>query len=99
MSMHQLIHHTLPALHQLKKEGKVKHIGITGHNLGILKRVVELAEPGMVDTVLCYCRYNLVNKGQLQPDNDDQSAINDQIVCTLQISSTLPPSSGTAESV
>ncbi|TRY68450.1 hypothetical protein TCAL_04686 [Tigriopus californicus] len=60
-SMGQIVQHTLPALNELKAEGKIRYIGITGYNLGTLKRIVELSCDGTVDTVLSYCRFSLFN--------------------------------------
>ena len=54
----QIVHETLPAMHKLKQEGKVRFVGITSYPLGVLKDVVEAAE---VDTILSYCRYNLMD--------------------------------------
>ncbi len=54
----QIIHETLPAMHKLKREGKVRFVGITSYPLGVLKDVAEVAE---VDTILSYCRYNLMD--------------------------------------
>jgi len=53
----QIIAETLPAMQRLKQAGKVRFIGITGYPLHILKDVAEAAD---VDTVLSYCRYNLL---------------------------------------
>lgn len=60
-SMEQIVKHTLPVLQELKAEGKIRYVGITGYNLGILKRIVELSNDGMIDTVLSYCRFSLFN--------------------------------------
>ncbi|MFQ5795812.1 MAG: aldo/keto reductase [Candidatus Bipolaricaulia bacterium] len=54
----QIIDETLPAMHKLKRSGKVRFVGITGYPLHILKDVSEAAE---VDTILSYCRYNLMD--------------------------------------
>jgi len=54
----QIINETLPAMRQLKKEGKVRYVGITAYPLHLLKDVAERAE---VDTILTYCRYNLMD--------------------------------------
>jgi L-galactose dehydrogenase len=54
----QIVEETLPALHELKKTGKVRHVGITGLPLKVL-REVERTPPGMVETVLSFCRYEL----------------------------------------
>lgn len=53
----QIIEETVPALRQLQKQGKARYIGITGYPAGMLARIVD-ATP--VDTVLSYCRYNLM---------------------------------------
>jgi L-galactose dehydrogenase len=54
----QTIHEALPALFRLREAGKVRFIGITGLPLTALKRVGEAVD---VDTVLTYCRYNLLS--------------------------------------
>jgi L-galactose dehydrogenase len=57
-SKEQIINETLPAMHRLKQTGKVRFVGITGYPLHILKDVAEAAE---VDTILSYCRHNLMD--------------------------------------
>lgn len=54
----QIINETLPAMYQLKQAGKVRFVGITGYPLHLLKDVAEAAE---IDTLLSYCRYNLMD--------------------------------------
>lgn len=54
----QIIEETLPAMFKLKKKGKIRFIGITGYPLTPLKEIVETQE---IDTVLSYCRYNLLD--------------------------------------
>lgn len=54
----QIINETLPALFKLKAAGKVRFVGITGYPLRLLK---EVAEAVQVDTILSYCRYNLLD--------------------------------------
>lgn len=61
-SMSQLINHTLPALQELKRQGKARYVGITGYTLQILKDVVRRAPPGSIDVVLSYCRMNMTNQ-------------------------------------
>jgi L-galactose dehydrogenase len=53
-----ILSETLPTMHRLKEEGKVRFIGITGYPLELLR---EVAEAGGVDTVLSYCHLNLLN--------------------------------------
>jgi L-galactose dehydrogenase len=54
----QIVNETLPAMQQLKQTGKVRFVGITGYPVHPLKEIVEVAE---VDTILSYCRYNLMD--------------------------------------
>ncbi|CAG9464025.1 unnamed protein product [Pedinophyceae sp. YPF-701] len=55
----QVINETLPALHELKQQGLVRHVGITGLPLGIFKYVLDRVPAGTVDTVLSYCHNSL----------------------------------------
>lgn len=54
----QIINETLPAMEQLKQAGKVRFVGITGYPVYPLK---EVAEAVPIDTILSYCRYNLMD--------------------------------------
>jgi L-galactose dehydrogenase len=54
----QIIDETLPAMFKLKEGGKVRFVGITAYPLGILRDVAEAVD---VDTILTYCRYNLMD--------------------------------------
>ncbi len=54
----QILSETLPAMQRLKETGKVRFIGITGYPLDMLRRV---AETFPVDSVLSYCRYDLLD--------------------------------------
>jgi L-galactose dehydrogenase len=54
----QIVHETLPAMFKLKEAGKVRFVGITGYPLGILRDIAELVN---LDTVLSYCRYDLLD--------------------------------------
>ncbi|HSR29591.1 MAG TPA: aldo/keto reductase [Anaerolineae bacterium] len=54
----QIIHETLPAIFKLKEAGRVRFVGITGYPLGILRDVAGVVD---VDTILSYCRYNLMD--------------------------------------
>lgn len=62
----QIIAETLPALQQLKKEGKCSFVGITGLPLGALARVVREAPAGSVDVVLSYCHHCLCDASLAQ---------------------------------
>jgi L-galactose dehydrogenase len=53
----QIIDETVPEMRRLQQEGKARFIGITGYPLKVLRRIAEAVE---VDTILSYCRYNLV---------------------------------------
>jgi L-galactose dehydrogenase len=55
----QIIHETLPALRKLQQQGKARYIGITGYPPKLLRRIAEAAP---VDSILTYCRYNLINR-------------------------------------
>merc|ERR1712001_36285 len=65
VSLEQVVKFTLPALAQLKAQGKVRYIGVTGYNLGTLQRLIEAAPPGSIDTVLSYCRATLFDRSLL----------------------------------
>ena len=54
----QIIEESLPVMERLKQAGKVRFVGITGYPLGVLR---EVAEAVPVDTILSYCRYNLMD--------------------------------------
>jgi len=55
----QLIEETFPTLLQLKQQGLVRHIGITGLPLKVFRSVLDRVEPGIVETVLSFCHYEL----------------------------------------
>jgi len=54
----QVIHETLPAMQRLKEEGKIRCVGITAYPLHLL---TDMAQQTEVDTILTYCRYNLLD--------------------------------------
>lgn len=58
-----IIDEAIPAMERLKQEGKIRFIGITAYPLGVLRTV---AESGRVDTILSYCRYNLLDRSMNQ---------------------------------
>jgi L-galactose dehydrogenase len=53
----QIVNETVPAMRELQKEGKARHVGISGLPLRMLADVAERAD---VDLVLSYCHYNLL---------------------------------------
>jgi L-galactose dehydrogenase len=53
----QIIEETLPAMRRAQQAGKCRWVGITGYPP---KMLADVAERGGVDTVLSYCRYNLM---------------------------------------
>ena len=48
---------TIPAMREIQRQGKVRFIGITGFQLKVLCRIAQRAA---VDSILSYCRYNLL---------------------------------------
>jgi L-galactose dehydrogenase len=56
-SQTQIVEEAIPAMRALELEGKARFIGITGLQLGMLRRVAEAAP---IDVILSYCRYNLL---------------------------------------
>jgi len=61
-SLEQLVRHTVPALVELKRTGKVRYLGMTGYNLDTLTRLVTMLPPNTVDTILTYCRCTLLDQ-------------------------------------
>lgn len=54
-----VVDETLPALHELKAQGLVGHVGITDLQLANLRWVVDHTPAGTVETVLNFCHYCL----------------------------------------
>ncbi|MDI1335777.1 MAG: aldo/keto reductase [Lacunisphaera sp.] len=55
----QIIGETLPALADLKRQGLVRHIGITGLPLKIFPALLQRDAARTIDTVLSFCHYEL----------------------------------------
>jgi L-galactose dehydrogenase len=53
----QIVSETLPALRKMQQIGVARYVGITGYSLKTLATIAELAP---VDSILSYCRYNLM---------------------------------------
>jgi L-galactose dehydrogenase len=53
----QIVEEAIPTMRALQREGKARHIGITGLQLNMLR---EVAEAAPVEVILSYCRYNLL---------------------------------------
>jgi L-galactose dehydrogenase len=55
--MDQITSETIPALKELQREGKIKHIGISGLPLDVFKRCFERSKD--IDFILSYCHYTM----------------------------------------
>ena len=55
--LNQVINETIPAMRKLQEQGKVRFVGISGYPVKVL---VQVAKAAPVDTLLSYCRYNLL---------------------------------------
>lgn len=55
--INQVINETFPAMRKLQEQGKVRFLGVTGYPPKVLMQVAK-AVP--VDSILSYCRYNLL---------------------------------------
>ena len=60
----QIVGETIPAMHRLRDQGKIRLLGITSYWPGLLARIAARAP---VDTVLSYCHFNL-----MMDDMDDR---------------------------
>ena len=55
--MEQILTETLPALEQVRAQGKVRFIGVTGLPLGLFRQVLDSG--AAIDAIQSYCRYCL----------------------------------------
>ncbi|MEO7004160.1 MAG: aldo/keto reductase [Acidobacteriaceae bacterium] len=56
-NIEQIIHETIPAMRRLQAQGKARFIGISGYPL---QPLIRIAQAVPLDTILSYCRYNLL---------------------------------------
>ena len=57
--LNQIVNETLPVLVRLRDAGRIGHIGITGLPLKIFPAILDRVAPGVVETILSFCRYEL----------------------------------------
>jgi len=57
-----VLNETLPTLEALRKEGKIRYIGVSAYPIDILKECITRAGPGRFNTVLSYSRYTLIDE-------------------------------------
>ena len=53
----QIVEETVPAMRVLQEQGKARYVGITGYSLPPL---LDIAQQVPVDSILTYCRHNLL---------------------------------------
>ena len=55
----QIVNETLPTLHDLKRQGLVRHVGITGLPLKVFPSILDRVPAGTVETLLSFCHYEM----------------------------------------
>lgn len=58
----QVVTEALPVLNDLKHQGVIRAVGVTGYPLSTLQRVLDAAPAGSVDVVLSYCHGCLADR-------------------------------------
>ena len=58
-----ILDEALPTLHELKREGKIRAVGVTAYTLHLLH---DVALRGDVDTILSYSRYHLMDTSMIE---------------------------------
>lgn len=58
-NLDQIVGETLPALVELRRLGRIGHIGITGLPLKVFPQVIDRAGSAVVETILSFCHYEL----------------------------------------
>lgn len=61
-SFEEVIEEGIPALQQLKEQGKIRHFGVSGLPLSIFERVLDQVD---LDIILSYCHYSLNDQSLL----------------------------------
>jgi len=89
--LHQIETETIPALHEIVREGKARFVGVTGYPLKALRALTKDAD---VDAVLSYNHYSL-NDTTLQSSLADFQAKNLGIINAAPLSQGLLNDSGT----
>jgi L-galactose dehydrogenase len=60
-----VVNETLPLLDALRRQGKVRKIGITGYDLDVLRRIIQRSSV-KIDSVLSYCRYAMYDRSLVE---------------------------------
>lgn len=55
----QIANETLPELQKLQVEGKIRYLGVTGLPLKVFPSILDRVDPGVIDVILSFCRYEL----------------------------------------
>lgn len=55
-SFEEVMQEGIPALHELKEQGKIRYFGVSGYPLSIFRKVLEQTD---LDLILSYCHYSL----------------------------------------
>jgi aryl-alcohol dehydrogenase-like predicted oxidoreductase len=58
VDMRQIVEETLPALHRVRQQGKVRFLGVSGYPMNIFRYVLDRAD---LDVILSYNHYTLQN--------------------------------------
>ena len=59
VGLDQIVQETLPALVQLRQEGRLGAVGLTGLPLKVFPAVIDRVPAGTVDVILSFCHYEL----------------------------------------
>jgi L-galactose dehydrogenase len=59
VQLDQIVNETLPALVELRREGRIGAVGMTGLPLKVFPAVIDRVPAGTVDVILSFCHYEL----------------------------------------